>query len=79
MTLRKQNKTVVISHKTCQLHWRAAGLIVGRSKLCTESLATRLLKYSLPEVTQSGMLEVKPNCTKIFVKRSILVFYIGKV
>jgi hypothetical protein len=48
----------------CQLHLEAAGLAVGHSKLSTESWATRLSKYSLTEVTQSGLLKEKPNCTK---------------
>jgi hypothetical protein len=40
----KQNKKVVISHKMCQLHWRAAGLIVGHSELSTESVGHQTVK-----------------------------------
>jgi hypothetical protein len=29
------------------------------------------LKYSLPEVTQSGMLEEKPNCRKILLQSQL--------
>jgi hypothetical protein len=48
----------------CQLHLGAAGLAVGHSKLSTQSWDTTLSKYSLTEVTQSGLLKEKPNCMK---------------
>jgi len=67
MTLMIQNKSVVIWLEMFQHHLRAAGLAVVCSKISTESLAARLSKNSLPEVTQSGTLEEKPNYTKIVI------------
>ncbi len=62
--------------KRCQHNLGVARLFIGGSKLSTESQATRLQKYSLPEklkflrqLVKATVFEVtlegKPNCTKM--------------
>ncbi len=88
MTFLVQNKSVVIWLKMCQLHSGATRLFVGCSKLNTESLATRLLKYSSPQklkflmklvraTVSKATLEEKPNCTKILLSNYLFVRAIG--
>jgi hypothetical protein len=60
----KQNKKVVISHKMCQLHRRAAGLIVGHSELSTESVGHQTVARSYPKWNARSKTQLHENIGK---------------
>ncbi len=64
MTFLCENKSVVISLKTCQLHlMSAAGLLSAALKLSTERLEffTKLVKVTVSKVTIKGETQLQEN------------------